>query len=442
MKKFKIIGALAMITTIMFSTIAGCGAEPKEEGAVEDGKKTEITWWNFPNFEMKDGKVGAYEEELVEAFEEANPDIEVNMEMVSFNGGGEKINAAIASNSAPDVLYDAPGRIIDYARQGVLTPVDDMITALNGDVSEEILAGCKLDETYYMYPFNTTNFMMAVNKTMFEEAGLLDLLPLDTEGRTWTIEEFEAALKGIKAANPDVMPMSFFSKSTAGDQGTRAFIANIFGGSVMNEDQSSYAFDSPEVIEAMEWIKTSIDSGLIGPGSEALASGDSIDLFLQQKSAFTILYSTGLHKNNADKKVGDFEDVLLPIPAPSPEELALEPLIGGLCIFDNEDETKIEASKKFVDFLANDEEWQIKNLKATGTFSVRDSVKDLYDDEEMKFAETVGAYTAEYYNTVNGFSEMRTHWFPALQEVTLGQSTAEEGMQKFNTKANETLNKK
>ena len=255
------------------------------------------------------------------------------------------------------------------------------------------------------------------------------------------VEEFEEALRAIKKAKPDVIPLTFFSKSTAGDQGTRAFVANIFGGSVMNDDQSSYNFDSPEAIKAMEWVKKAIDEGLIAKGSEALASNDSIDLYLQQKAAITILYSTGLVKSNQSKKSEAFDDILLPIPAPE-GKLALESLIGGLCVFDNGNEAKIEASKKFIDFLCNDKDWQEKNLKATGTFSVRNSVKNLYDDEEMKFAEAMGAYTAKYYNTVNGFAEMRTHWFPALQEITLGQKSVEDAMKDFNKKANETLNKK
>ncbi|MDY3208040.1 ABC transporter substrate-binding protein [Clostridium baratii] len=440
MKKFKLLSTV-LLTTLSLSIFAGCGGSGDSGKSSASGEKTEITWWAFPNFETKDGVVGKYEEEIAKAFMEKNPDIKVNVEMLSFNGGGEKINAAIASKSAPDVLYDAPGRIIDYARIGALAPVDDMIKDLNGDVSDAILQGCKLDDTYYMYPFNTTNFMMAANKNMLEEAGVLDKLPLDKKDRLWTIEEFEEALRAIKKAKPDVIPLTFFSKSTAGDQGTRAFVANIFGGSVMNDDQSSYNFDSPEAIKAMEWVKKAIDEGLIAKGSEALASNDSIDLYLQQKAAITILYSTGLVKSNQSKKSEAFDDILLPIPAPE-GKLALESLIGGLCVFDNGNEAKIEASKKFIDFLCNDKDWQEKNLKATGTFSVRNSVKNLYDNEEMKFAEAMGAYTAKYYNTVNGFAEMRTHWFPALQEITLGQKSVEDAMKDFNKKANETLNKK
>ena len=162
-------------------------------------------------------------------------------------------------------------------------------------------------------------------------------------------------------------------------------------------------------------------------------------MFIQGKSAFTILYSTGLMASNAESKIDDFEEVLLPIPSPE-GELSLEFLIGGLCVFDNQDADKIEASKKFIDFLCNDPEWQEKNIKATGTFSVRDSIKGLYDDEEMMAAEAFGKYLAPYYNTVPGFAEMRTYWFPALQEITLGQSSPEEALKTLNENANKTLN--
>lgn len=438
MKKIKLLSTI-LAATLSISLLAGCGGKKAEDKV--SSNQVEITWWAFPNFETKDGVVGKYEEEIAADFMKKNPDIKVNVEMLSFNGGGEKINSAIASKSAPDVLYDAPGRIIDYARIGALVPVDDMIKDLKGDVSESILQGCKLDDKYYMYPFNTTNFMMSANKQMFEEAGLLDMLPLDKKDRQWTVEEFEKVLKAIKKAKPEVMPLTFFSKSTAGDQGTRAFIANLYGGSVMNKDQTAYTFDKPEAIKSMEWVKKAIDQGLIGKGTEALASNDAIDLYLQQKAAISILSSTGLIKSNESKKSTKFDDILLPIPAPK-GKLALESLIGGLCVFDNGDEAKIEASKKFIDFMCNDKEWQKKNLKATGTFSVRDSVKGLYDDEEMKFAERMGKYTSKYYNTVNGFAEMRTHWFPALQEITLGKTSPKDALKAFNDKANETLNKK
>ena len=215
MKKLKVLTALCLTGILTIGSLAGCGSAKTSNSK---DSVTEVTWWAFPNFATVDGEVGKYEQQIIDDFQSKNPNIKVNLEMISFDGGAEKLNAAIASNSAPDILYDAPGRIISYGRQGVLADVNDMIKELNVDVSDQILSACKVDYKYYMYPFNTSAFTMAVNKTMFEKAGLLDYLPLDREDRLWTVEDYTKALEAIKKANPDVIPMGFYSKSTAGDQ--------------------------------------------------------------------------------------------------------------------------------------------------------------------------------------------------------------------------------
>ena len=88
----------------------------KPETSTETPKNevTTITFWNFPNFATIDDTVGKYEEEMIAAFEAKNPDIKVNLEIISFNDGPAKINTAIETNTAPDVVYDAPGRIITW----------------------------------------------------------------------------------------------------------------------------------------------------------------------------------------------------------------------------------------------------------------------------------------------------------------------------------------
>lgn len=87
---------------------------------IKQRKPVEITWWNFPNFQALDGEVGKYEKEIISAFNKKHPEIKVNLEMITFDGGPEKLNVAIASNSAPDVIYDAPGRIIDWGKERLL----------------------------------------------------------------------------------------------------------------------------------------------------------------------------------------------------------------------------------------------------------------------------------------------------------------------------------
>ena len=60
--------------------------------------------------------VGTYEKSIIEAFEKANPDIKVKLETIDFKSGPEKITTAIEAGTAPDVLFDAPGRIINYGK--------------------------------------------------------------------------------------------------------------------------------------------------------------------------------------------------------------------------------------------------------------------------------------------------------------------------------------
>ena len=67
-----------------------------------------------------------YEQELADAFHEANPDITVKVEYIDFTSGPDKLTAALTSGTAPDILFDAPGRIIEFGNAGYLAPLDDM----------------------------------------------------------------------------------------------------------------------------------------------------------------------------------------------------------------------------------------------------------------------------------------------------------------------------
>lgn len=404
----------------------------------KEAKPVEITFWNYPNYAVVDGVPGKYEEQMIAAFNVKHPEIKVNVEMLSFDGGPEKVNAAIASSSQPDLIYDYPGRIIAYARQEVMAPVSDMDFK---DVPETIVNASSLDGQAYMYPINTAPFMLGVNKTMVEKAGLLDMLPLDDPERIWTIDEYTAFLRAMKAAMPEIAPMGWYSMNQGGDQGTRAFVGHIYGSGVTNADLSAYTMNTPEGVKGLQWVMDGIKEGLVISGSEAYKSNDVIDLFLQEKVCVTPIYSIVLKTTNASKKVGTWEDILLPLPVPNDSaKPKLEAYIGGIGIFDNGDADKVAAAKVFVDFLANDPEWGMKNLVATGGLSVKSSVTNVYpDNTDAQFAEKMVKYLGTYYNAAPGFAEMRTFWFPEVQAATLGAKTAQEAMDSFVKKANETL---
>ncbi|RIX52369.1 sugar ABC transporter substrate-binding protein [Paenibacillus nanensis] len=449
---------LGFVLSMLIMLIAACssGNNGNSEGNASSGEKpaesnqasetpaepVEITWWNFPNYQPLDGEVGKYEKEIIAAFNQQYPDIKVNLEMITFDGGPEKLNIAISTNSAPDLIYDAPGRIIDWAKKDLLAPLDDMVTdEVRSDISEALWKQSMVGGKTYMYPINTAPFMMAVNKTVFEKMGKLDLLPLDRPDRTWTFEEYKTALQAVKDNAPDVIPSGFFAKSQAGDQGTRGYITNLGVSRFLNEDYSAVAINTDQAAAALDWIVQAQKDGLIVNGSASLAASDVNDLFLQGKLAFTINYSAVLKAQNKTLKKAEFEEVLLPFPTLDGSEPKLEPYLGGMAIFNNKDEAKIAAAKKLIDFIANDPEWGKKNLIQTGGLSARNSITGLYEDEDYKYSELARKFITDPPTIADGYAEIRTYWFPELQRALLGAATGKEALDAFAEKANEAISK-
>ena len=111
-------------------------------------------------------------------------------------------------------------------------------------------------------------------------------------------------------------------------------------------------------------------------------------------------------------------------------------LVNGFCVFDNGDDAKAEASKRFISFICDDAEWGPKSVVQTGAFPVRASFGNLYEgNDEMSLLASWSQYYGPYYNTRAGFAAMRPLWFNMLQQVFNG-TPAQEAADAFNSGAN------
>lgn len=416
----RLVGGLLAALLLVQGVFAG-GASDLSNKDMKSGPVS-ITWWEFPNF----GDDGAFERSLIAAFEAKNPGIKVNLEMISYQDGPAKITTAIASNTAPDFTYDAPGRIIAWGNDGILAPLDDVIGAEKANIPASLAAVSKgADGKYYMYPVHTGGFMMAFNKEMLEDLGLIDMLPYKTQDRTWTVKQYEDLLNALKAKLPaGKVPAVFYAKSQGGDQGTRAFMMNLYGNApLMNENLTKYVFNSPNAVKNVEWLQKAVKEGWIMNGS-ALQAGDAIDMYCASNAASTILYSLQLEKINASKidyKGKKFTSIFMPFPNDSGKPV-LEFILGGTCVFNNGDNAKIMAAKKLAAFIATDPEWAPKVIAASGLFPVSNKIKVELKNDEQKWNANAVKFFGAFYNHLSSFPEMRTYWFPAMQAVLNGQN--------------------
>lgn len=436
MKKF----LRLFLTSAAVLSLAACGSSSSSDSsdtAESSSDVTEITWWAFPVFtqENADDGVGTYEASIIEAFEKANPDIKVKLETIDFTSGPEKITTAIEAGTAPDVLFDAPGRIITYGKNGKLAELNDLFTDdFVSDVNNDnLIQASKAGDTAYMYPISSAPFYMALNKAMLEDAGVLDLVK---DG--WTTDDFEKVIKALK--DKGYNPGSLFSNGQGGDQGTRAFLANLYSGSVTDAEVTKYTTDQPNFVKALEKAAGWIKDGYMMNGSQ-YNGGDDIQNFANGQTSYTILWAPS--QNGIQAQLLEASKVeVVEVPFPSEDGKAdLEYLVNGFAVFNNGDEAKVAAAKKFIQFICDDEEWGPKNVVRTGAFPVRSSYGKLYDTERMETISAWTEYYSPYYNTIDGFAEMRALWFPMLQAVSNGEESAADALANFTKQANETITK-
>ena len=429
MRKLNKLFAVAATTALV---LTGCVGGKKEEKQADPNKKVEITYWDFPQFtkDKEFKKTEDFDAALIKAFEAKNPNIKVNYQKIEFTDGPAKIETAIQSKTAPDVIYDAPGRVIAWAAKDLLVPLDDIDKSKLNDAA---VKASSYKDKLYMYPQGVAPFLMGVNKDLTDKLGVTDLLPLNKQDRSWTVEEYEKFLKAVKQKDSSITPALFYTKSQAGDQGPRAFVANLYNSWITDDANSKYTINDANGVKGLEWVKKAYDEGLLGQGV-ALEAKDALEAFKSGRAATTILFSPGIAASHAS----GFNYKFLPFPN-NGGKAKYDYLVAGPAIFDNGDADKAAAAKKFVDFMVNDKDWGKRTLLASGNFSAKKGETGLYDSEELKFAEGLTGQYAPYYNTIPGFAKMRPLWFNMVQGVLNGKTTPKEGLDKFVEDANKTI---
>ena len=429
MRKLNKLFAVAATTALV---LTGCVGGKKEKKQADPNKKVEITYWDFPQFtkDKEFKKTEDFDAALIKAFEAKNPNIKVNYQKIEFTDGPAKIETAIQSKTAPDVIYDAPGRVIAWAAKDLLVPLDDVDKS---KLNEAAVKASSYKDKLYMYPQGVAPFLMGVNKDLTDKLGVTDLLPLNKQDRSWTVEEYEKFLKAVKQKDSSITPALFYTKSQAGDQGPRAFVANLYNSWITDDAISKYTINDANGVKGLEWVKKAYDDGLLGQGV-ALEAKDALEAFKSGRAATTILFSPGIAASHAS----GFNYKFLPFPN-NGGKAKYDYLVAGPAIFDNGDADKAAAAKKFVDFMVNDKDWGKRTLLASGNFSAKKGETGLYDSEELKFAEGLTGQYAPYYNTIPGFAKMRPLWFNMVQGVLNGKTTPKEGLDKFVEDANKTI---
>jgi len=235
MKKF-----LAMLlAVVMILGLAACGEKKTDDGkitldviAAEYGLKTK-EWWT--GFEAD--------------FEAANENIDLVVDVVSWNDIYTVVSTRIGNNNAPDILnIDV---FADYQADGLLLPAKDYVSdETYAKFYQSFLDQSVVDGEVWAIPDLASARAMYYNKDILDAAGVA--VPT-----TW--DELVAACKAIKAYDPEIYP---WGVDMTQDEGQACFAYYIWNnGGDFTDASGNWTLNSDKNVEAIEFIIGMVKDG-------------------------------------------------------------------------------------------------------------------------------------------------------------------------------------
>ncbi|WP_426989195.1 ABC transporter substrate-binding protein [Pseudarthrobacter sp. Y6] len=190
-----LLGAASLAATA--ALLAGCGsgptAAPSTPTPTTDPTGT-ITFWSSM----------AGMDKVAAAFNASQDKIKVTFETIPNGGGGgyAKLSTAITAGNGPDVATIEYPQLPQFVSNGQIQPLDGLINKANtvDKLSDQIRHLIQFGDKTYALPYDAAPMIMWYRKDMLDKAGVS--IP-----KTW--DEFEAAGKKLKAADPSAFLASF-----------------------------------------------------------------------------------------------------------------------------------------------------------------------------------------------------------------------------------------
>lgn len=212
-----------------------------------------LTVWYAGNFQ---DQMDLVNNELVPAFEKANPELDVVVEFIPWGDLTAKLNTAFATGSVPDVFMHGQAATAGLVAAGRLAPLDPYLanfdTADFGPTFEQgSVAGQK-----YLAPVYGSGNLVVYRTDLWEEAGFDPNEP----PTTWDELLKVAQALTVRNAAGEIQRAGLLigSSGTTLQQPFSSFFWQA-GGSWFNEDGTEVTFDSPAAVKAIKFFQQLFD---------------------------------------------------------------------------------------------------------------------------------------------------------------------------------------
>jgi multiple sugar transport system substrate-binding protein len=216
-----------------------------------------------------------YFDDLAARFMEANPDIEVTVEVVSWdqNALDNKIKTMVAAGEPPDIAN--LNYFASFAADGLLYTAAEIVDqATLDDLIPAFRENSKYEGVEYAVPDLASDRLFFYNKDILEAAGV------EAPPATWS--ELVAAAEKIKAYDSNIIPLAL---PLGSEEAQAEFLIWAGGNGGQYFDGEKWVVNSAENVETLDFLKSLTEKGYTQPNPGSTA---------RTKDAWQTLFATGV----------------------------------------------------------------------------------------------------------------------------------------------------
>ena len=265
--------------------LAACGSDSASDSSSGEAGN-EISYW------LWDSNQQPAFQKCADAFQTANPGLTVKIDQYGWGDYWTKLTTGFVSGTAPDVFTDHLQKYPEFAKQGQLVALDDLIKQDNVDMTQyaegltDIWKGN--DGKQYGLPKDFDTIGIFYNKDMATAAGVtqeqLNTLEWNpTDGGTYeeTIARLTVDANGVRGDEPgfDKTNVKTYGLGLSGSGGglgqtEYAMYTGSNGWTATDELWATeYHYDDPKFQESIEWWRSLIEKGYMPTLEKTVGAG-------------------------------------------------------------------------------------------------------------------------------------------------------------------------
>ncbi|MEA4944307.1 MAG: extracellular solute-binding protein [Propionicimonas sp.] len=408
---------LAGLTAAMAATVlVGCSTTAPGTSAPAGGGTTEINALFMKQAGYSEEQIN----EMLDAFTKANPTIKVNPTYVAYEALHDKIVTSAPAGTYDVVLIDVIWPA-EFAKNGIVLDVTDKYPA---EWKDQMLGGAystaQYDGKFWGVPWGPSTKFFYYNKELVEKVGA-------TQADLDTWDGVLAVAKKLKDASYVQYPLAWSwaqAEAVICDYGQ---LLGAMGGQFTGADGTLSVNTGPGV-QALEWMKKSLDDGLTNPASTTFLEDDVQKSLAQGETAFALNWEAtfaALQDSSQSNVVGKIG--LLPTPkGPNGDRPGIN---GAMALSIPAKSAHVDQAWQLITYLTSQENqnkyptgW-LPNWKSSYTNqSITKNAPELFTAAETGYASLILRPTVPNYNSTSADLQLE------IQNALTGQKTPQQAL--------------